>query len=82
MQSVWKLFWDVAAVATGGYMGWKVFLHLGGLIPGFGYFPIGILASLLTLGVVAWAVHFIELPFDWIIWKALKVRMAENLPFD
>lgn len=82
MQSIWKFFWDIVAVVVGGYAGWRVFLYLGELIPGFGYFPVGLLAGLLVLGVVVWIVHAIELPFDWIIWKTLKVRMAENLPFD
>ena len=82
MQSVWKLIWDITAVVVGAYAAWKVFLYFGELVPGFGYFPIGALVGLLTLGVVAWVVHAFELPIDWIIWKTLKIRMAKNLPFD
>jgi hypothetical protein len=82
MRDAWKLFWDIAAVALGGYAAWNVFLYSGDLIPAFGYFPIGLFAGLLSFGIVGGFVHLIELPIDWIIWKILKIKMADDLPFD
>lgn len=47
------LLGDIVGVVVGLYTGFKVFLFLGERIPGFGYFPIGLVAGLAVAGAVA-----------------------------
>lgn len=81
MRGVWKLFWDILSLLIGLFFGYKVFLFSGTHIPGFGYFPVGLILSLLTLGVVIKLVYFLDLFACWIIWKATGLEMEDGLPF-
>lgn len=81
MKQVWKLFWDISAVVLGLYFGYKVFIYSGEHIPAFGYFPIGLIIGVFVLGIVAYAVHGLELFISWILFKLLRVRTEDDSPF-
>lgn len=76
-EDTWKLIWDIVAVIVGLYFGYKTLIFFGERIGFFGYFPIGLAAGGLVLGVVAFIVHGIEVLFVGIINK-LIVWLSKN----
>ena len=78
---MWKLTWDIFAAAIGIFLAYKVFLFSGKSIPGFGYFPLGIIFGLIALGIGALLGHGAELAVSWILFKLLKIRTQADLPF-
>lgn len=85
IKEVWKLFWDITAVVVGLYFGYKTFLYVGERIPAFGYFPIGIIAGLLVLGIGAIIIHGIEVIIEaiivWISCKLFGLKFENVWPF-
>ena len=81
MKKTWKFVWDILAVIIGFFIGYKIFIFSGEQIPFFGYIPIGLLLGLLVLGIVAYAIHFLEFYFCWIIFKLFKIKIYNDLPF-
>lgn len=78
-MKVWKLFWDIGAVAVGIYCFWQVFTYFGRTIPGFGYFPIGVVAGVVALGIGAVITHGIEGILGTLLHKFLGIRTDERL---
>lgn len=75
---MWKLTWDIIATLAGLYTGYQVFLWSGSHIPAFGYFPIGIVAGLITLWFTAYLVHGVELVILWLEWKIFHENKNSN----
>ena len=80
-EKTWKLFWDIVSVVFGLVCGYKIFIFTGNTIPGFGFFPLGIIFGLIAFKISAVFVHLFELCVSWLFYKLLKLRVSSDLPF-
>lgn len=81
-MKTWKLFWDVGAVVVGLLCFWQVFTYFGRTIPGFGYFPLGVIFGVLGLGIGAVVTHLLEGLLGAILYKVFRVRVHKRLMFE
>lgn len=80
MKSVWKIIFDVIIAIFAIYFGYRVFIYCGQKIPGFGYFPIGLIAGVTTGIAIGYLGHGIELFVAWILHK-FNIEVLEDAPW-
>lgn len=78
MKSAWHFFWDITAVVFGLFIFWKIFNLSGKSIPGFGFFPIGVILGIFGLGIGAFFIHGIEILIEAIFGKIFNINFERE----
>lgn len=76
-KNFYELVWDIVAVAGGLFLGWKVFIYFGDLIPAFGYI-LGVMLGLITFKIVANIVHALEIGISYTLWKITGIQVYKD----